>query len=235
VDRHQHLRELPFPVLAAALGLDMSKFKPRKGGTEFSGPCPVHRPKRNSTSFSYSQNGAFNCFSCQAKGRGAIDLLMAVKGIGFQEAVSALESAAGSAPQSPRLQPPSPAKPAAQSTSENPPFRGSYEKFFKPHPWLAERGLSQEALDRYGVGYYQNDSRRSAYNSSVLLRVSRYSDGETVGYLSRNIGDPTPEKPKYRFPDGLHKGLEMFGAWQLKEDHKLPVRVCYLASPRSRS
>ena len=34
------------------------------------------------------------------------------------------------------------------------------------------------------------------------------------GYLSRNIGEVTPEKPKYRFPDGLAKGLELFGAWQ---------------------
>jgi DNA primase len=36
----------------------------------------------------------------------------------------------------------------------------------------------------------------------------------------------TPEKPKYRFPEGLHKGLEMFGACQLKE--KAPYRFVYL-------
>ncbi len=60
----------------------------------------------------------------------------------------------------------------------------------------------------------------------MLLRISRWSDGETVGYLSRQIGEVTAEKPKYRFPDGLHKSLEMFGAWQLKE--KAPRRIVWL-------
>jgi DNA primase len=40
------------------------------------------------------------------------------------------------------------------------------------------------------------------------------------------IGEATPEKPKYSLTAGLHKGLEMFGAWQLKE--KAPRRSIYL-------
>lgn len=75
---------------------------------------------------------------------------------------------------------------------------------------------------------YRNDSRRSVYNGSVMIRISRYKDGECVGYLSRNIGEITPEKPKYRFPEGLHKGLELFGAWQLKQDGHLPLRIVYV-------
>jgi DNA primase len=71
-DRHKALRELPFDVIARAWGLYFTKFKPRKGGAEFSGPCPVHQPKRNSTSFSYATDGKWHCFSCDATGRGAL-------------------------------------------------------------------------------------------------------------------------------------------------------------------
>jgi hypothetical protein len=41
-----------------------------------------------------------------------------------------------------------------------------------------------------------------------------------------NIGEITQEKPGYRFPAGLQKGLELFGAYQLKE--KAPHRVVFL-------
>lgn len=66
-DRYRNLRELPFDVVAGALGIDLSKFKSRKGGTEWAGNCPIHQPKRNGTAFSYSADGKFNCFSCGQK------------------------------------------------------------------------------------------------------------------------------------------------------------------------
>lgn len=227
-DRYQSLRDLPFPVVAGVISADISRFKPRKGNTEWAGPCPVHQPKKNSTSFSYSANGKWNCFSCSAKGRGAIDLLMAVQRIGFQAAVEILEPYAGPAVQhqAPRIKPE--IKLAHELPTENPPFKGTYEKFKVESAWLKERGLQPATLERFGVFQYENPSRRSTYNGSVLIRISRYSDGECVGYLSRNIGEVTPERPKYALPSGLHKSLELFGAFQLKEDHQLPVRICYL-------
>ena len=33
-DRHARLHEIRFDTLAGVLGIDLSKFKPRKGGTE---------------------------------------------------------------------------------------------------------------------------------------------------------------------------------------------------------
>jgi hypothetical protein len=40
-DRHKALRELPLAALAAALDFDLSKFRQRKNGSEWCGPCPV--------------------------------------------------------------------------------------------------------------------------------------------------------------------------------------------------
>jgi len=227
MDRYQQLRELPFVVVAQALGIDAAKFRPRKGGSEWSGPCPVHNGKRSNTAFSYNVDGAWHCFSCSAKGKGAIDLCMAIRKLGFQEAVRVLEPYAGAAivAQAPKVIPAT--RTAQEPVTENPPFRSTYGKYFKPHPWLEERGISPATLERYGSGYYENPARKSTYNGSLLLKISRYSDGECVGYLSRNVGEITADKPKYRFPEGLVKSLEVFGAWELKEDNRLPLRIVY--------
>jgi DNA primase len=186
-------------------------------------PCPS--PQEEGTSFAYSGDGKFQCFSYGAKGRGAIDLVTAAAGVGFEAAVARLSAVRphASQPNQPQSQQ---ENETATSPSENPPFKASYEKFFKNHAWLEARGFTAETLKRYGVGFYENLSRRSQFNGSVLLRISRYSDGECVGYLSRNVGEVTAEKPKYCFPQGLAKGLELFGAWQLKE--QAPIRVVYL-------
>lgn len=90
-DQYEPLRSLPFPVLAGALSVDLGLYKARKHGSEYYGPCLIHRPKNNKTSFSYGSDGKSNCFSCGAKGRGAIDLFKLARGIGLQQAVEFLE------------------------------------------------------------------------------------------------------------------------------------------------
>src|SRR5436190_267263 len=162
-DKYKAVRELPFDVVARALGIDISRFKPRKGGTEWSGPCPLHQAKRNNTAFSYAQDGKFNCFSCGQKGRGAIDLYLKMRGGGFQEAVSFLEPYARTASLVAQAKKPelkqviydstaeskiTDAQPAGivDRPTENKPFKGSYEKFYKPHQWFAARGLAQDTL-----------------------------------------------------------------------------------------
>jgi hypothetical protein len=45
------------------------------------GKCPPHEAKRNNASFSFHVVGGWNCFSCGKKGRGAIDLAIAIKGV----------------------------------------------------------------------------------------------------------------------------------------------------------
>lgn len=68
-DRYARLRELPFPTVAVALGIDINRYKLRKRGREcgreWSCPCPITPQKRNSTSFSYAADGRWHCFSSQ--------------------------------------------------------------------------------------------------------------------------------------------------------------------------
>jgi hypothetical protein len=240
-DRHARVRAMPFDALARALGIDTSKFKARKGGTEHAGPCLVHRPKKNSTSFSYAQDGKFGCFSCAAKGRGATDLAMAVNGIGFQAAVELLEPYAGignrsqsadnriantagsltaggaAAPRIATIQ---------EVPSENPPKKFSYEQHYVPSVWLQARHLAPRTCERYGVGQYDNPARQSAYKGRVLIRMQRFSDGARSATWRTTSRRRKVGAPEYAMPPGIHMSLEVFGAWQLKE--RSPLRIVYL-------
>jgi DNA primase len=89
-DQYARLRKFPLNVVLAALGFET--FKYRKAGTEGYGACPVHGSKKNTTCFSFNDDGRFNCFLCSAEGRGAIGLVMAVRKCGFQQAVRILET-----------------------------------------------------------------------------------------------------------------------------------------------
>jgi DNA primase len=231
-DLYESVRNLPLEHVLSFLGF-AQEWKPAKGGTELRGRCPICQPKKNQTAFNIAPDGKWHCFGCEAKGKGAIDLVMAVRKVGFRDAVELLQSNTGNviAQEAKRPQLKQVMVPAAEVSGEpapleNPPFKSTYEKFAVPCPWLKERGLSEDACNRYGVFQYDNPKRRSVYSGSVLLKIARWSDGECVGYLSRNIGDITPERPKYLLPKGLQKGLELFGAWQLKE--KAPIRVLYV-------
>jgi hypothetical protein len=66
-DPHERLRRFPLNVVLRELGFEDWKW--RKNGTEGYGRCPVCQPKRNTTAFSFDDDGRFHCFSCNAKGR----------------------------------------------------------------------------------------------------------------------------------------------------------------------
>jgi len=107
---------------------------------------------------SYNADGRWHCFSCQAKGKGAIDLVMTIKGCSFTEAVDFLETA----PQTPATTP-------VVAQVEPKPFKGSYHKFAVESAWLNARIPDKEVLNRYGVFCYSNPARKSAYSGKILI------------------------------------------------------------------
>jgi DNA primase len=226
-DHYEQIRSLSFPALAAALGLDISDYKQRKHGQEWYGACPVHRPKQNSTSFSYNQSGAYFCFSCNAKGRGALDLIKAVKACGFKEAVAFLEPFVGKTAQTP-----APTEKAPLGGSDEaaegilkPLERDTWRKFAVPCPWLEARIPDAGIRERYGVFCYNNPARKSAYSGRVMLPV-KDSAGVLFGYLGRAIAPET--EPKYLFPRNLPKSRFLFGAYELGTFGQLPLKRVFL-------
>jgi DNA primase len=246
VDNYAIIRSLTFPAVAPTLGINLSKFKVRKNGQEHYGPCPVHQPKNNQTSFSYLNDGRFNCFSCGAKGRGALDLTKAVRQIGFKEAVALLEPLARpetiqrlAKGKSPNLGHPSangvedvgrdgavhdePSSSTRDDTASPVvlrPFQGQYYKFAVKCPWLESRVPDSEIRELYGAFQYSNPSRKSAWSGRVMLPV-RDVEGILYGYLGRSIHDnsdcPTDTPtPKYLFPKNLPKSRLVLGGVVVK-------------------
>lgn len=230
---YEEVRQIPLKAVLSAFGFN--EWKERKGGTEFYGKCPIHRGENN-TAFSYDSSGRFNCFVCSSKGRGAIDLTKAIKQVGFKEAISILSQL--------ELQ----AVPTSQPTTtvplvtENAPYKSSYEKFKVESEWLKARGISQEAQDYFGVFEYNNPNRKSAYSGHILFPIKRFSDGQIVGYLARNpkpVQEPQDGQhqvrlqPKYLWPKGVAKSLEVFGSHELKQTLRqlqvqAKLKVCHL-------
>lgn len=221
---HEELRSIPLIQVIRALGID-TKFKRRANG-EYYGACIFHEPKRNQTSFSFTDS-VFNCFSCGVKGKGSIDLTMRYRNCGFAQAVEYLKTLG-------HIQAASVEEAAGEGVSEesqsvvleNKPFKASYEKFYVDCPWLKERVGSVQVLKRYGVGMYSNPSRKSLYTGKVMFPI-RSLNGEKVGYLSRTI-TPNEGEPKYLFPKGFHKAIELYGAYEASVGQVLPHRLVYL-------
>lgn len=220
---HDNLRNIPLVYTLAALGYN--DWKSRKEGTERYGTCPVHKAEKNRTSFSFNDDGRFQCFSCGAKGKGSIDLVIQIKKISFKEAVIFLESLST---QEPPIQRKSRDEASTQTlaVTENPLYQGTYDKFKVESEWLIQRGINKEILDKYGVFQYNNPNRKSVYTNKVMIPIQRFKDGGLVGYLAR---ETTQAEPKYLFPKGVQKGLEVFGAWQLRQYLGLArLKIAYL-------
>jgi hypothetical protein len=97
---------------------------------------------------------------------------MAIKGIGFQEAVTFWGTFRGTAASvaAPTPKPPAVEQPVA---SENPPFTASYAKYVVPSDWLADRGIEAKTLERFGVGEYSNPAG-SVYKGKISIFVRRW-------------------------------------------------------------
>jgi hypothetical protein len=89
---------------------------------------------------------------CTVHGRGAIDLVKAIKNVGFQEAVDWLKTLAGAGIVSKPVEKPS----NGLQIGENLPFKATYEKYAVPCIWLKERGVTQATLDRFEVDEHGN-------------------------------------------------------------------------------
>jgi DNA primase len=219
-DSYAPLRELGFPAVASILGISLERYKRRKD--EWTGPCPVCRPKTNVTAFSYNDSGRFHCFSCECKGSGAIDLVKLVNRCGFKEAVELLSAV------TPSVHPPEKKNtPEVNSDASGevlkPLAKDTWRKFAVPCEWLEQRMPDAAIRERYGVFAYNNPARKSAYSGRVMIPI-RDVEGVLYGYLGRDISD-TPSA-KYLFPPNFPKSRFLFGADQLWAAR--PHRILYL-------
>ena len=98
------------------------------------------------------------------------------------------------------------------------------------HPYLAERGISRDLVERFGLGFCE----KGIMAGRICIPIANI-EGQTVAYAGRWVGKPEdlPEgKGKYELPAGFHKELELFNLHRVMRCRHLVVVEGYFGAIR---
>lgn len=234
----------------------------KKSGRNHSGLCPFHQ--ENSPSFTVSQDKQFyHCFGCSAHGN-ALRFLMEFDNLRFPEAVEQLASRAGMQVEREGGEDPG-ARQRHQKREEGVNLLELASRFFherlvlgggrQAREYLDRRGLSQEIIRDFGIGYAEDEweslkRHLLAQGISEAVQVEygllvhreetgrtydRFRDrvmfpirdwkGRTIAFGGRVLGDA---KPKYlNSPETpvFHKGRELYGLFEARQANRQLSRL----------
>lgn len=231
-----------------------ARVKLKKTGKNFMACCPFHDEKTPSFSVSPDKQ-LYHCFGCGASGN-SLGFIMAYDRQDFPVAIEALAKVAGL--DVPREQI-SPAEQARQDKKTSlfgvlakaaDFYRQALAGHSQAQDYLNKRGLSQEVIDAYGIGFVTSGWRhlldhlkphgideRMAAEAGLAIhheQKNRYYDrfrerimfpirntkGQTVGFGGRVLND---DKPKYiNSPETtvFHKSRELYGLFEARQAHR---------------
>lgn len=196
-------------------------------GDRLSGACPIHGGT-NKTHFRVSiSKNCWNCFGkCQCGGN-VIDFVSRKEEVPFRDAALLIQQWFIGEPdempaptEKPRFDTnqveekprqraylPAPSEPKNEPEDDEPnkPLKFELTKLDPAHPYLRERGLSEETIATFGLGY----CGKGLLRGYVAIPIHN-SDGELVAYAGRWPGMPEGGKGKYKLPEGFKKSLELF-------------------------
>ncbi len=98
------------------------------------------------------------------------------------------------------------------------------------HPYLAERGLSPELIELFGLGFCAKGSMAGR----VCIPIEN-AEGELVAYAGRWVGtdEDLPEgEEKYKLPKGFYKNLELWNLHRVKHCKHLILVEGYFGAMR---
>lgn len=162
-----------------------------ESGDERIARCPFHDDKGKPNLYANAANGLYLCHACGAKGH--MKKLAAANGGMMGTDLSDLRE---------RLM---------DVREPTPPVRiypdEWLEQFNFPHDfWVDQRGFSQRIITQFKLGY---DVERDCATIPI-----RDSHGRVLGVITRRLDDG---RPKYMFPKGFKKGLDLFGSWLVRK------------------
>ena len=194
----------------------------RKNGSELRGRCPIHQGEGNDAFHVNLTKNAFHCFSCKAKGN-VLDFVAAMEKCSVRDAGGRLAEwfpiTGTEAGTQPPTKPLAEKHPAGESPAvSNKPLSFRLKGIDPAHPYLADRGLSPEIAEKFGVGYF---SGKGSMSGRVVIPIHN-ERGELVAYAGRAIDN---SEPRYKLPVGFHKSLELFNLHRAIGDSNPARRV----------
>lgn len=202
----------------------LDKFKP--GKDSLNGPCPIHGGS-NPTQFRVSiSKNIWNCFSECQHGGNVLDFIAKMEDVSIHaaalkaiewfsldsEAMFADKAETGSEEETAPATKPAP-RPASrtatasapENAAPNTPLKFRLDKLERSHPYLAERGLSEETIIDFGIGYCS----KGMMEGRIAIPIHNVK-GEVMAYAGRFPGEPPEGTPKYKLPPGFRKSQELF-------------------------
>lgn len=244
------LKFVDFKAVKAALTMEqllqhyqlLDKFK--RSGDSLNGPCPIHKGS-NPTQFRVSvSKNLWNCFSECKHGGNTLDFIARMERVSVHAAAlkaiewfnldpealearanpsskdsnAAVESKPAPTPKPAAKQPP---QASEKNTTPNPALKFRLDKLERHHPYLAERGLTQETVVDFGIGY----CAKGMMAERIAIPIHN-KDGQVVAYAGRLPGAPNEDQPKYKLPQGFRKSLELFNLDRaIKESPNAPLFI----------
>ena len=189
-----------------------------------SGPCPIHKGS-NPTQFRVSiSKNIWNCFSECKHGGNTLDFISRMENVSIHAAaLKAIElfkldpeAMSSDSPGKEGDDPEQEEKPAPKSTARKPtlalepatpnkPLQFRLDKLERNHPYLTERGLTQETVIDFGAGF----CAKGMMAGRIAIPIHN-PKGEVVAYAGRWPGEPPEGTPKYKLPQGFRKSQELF-------------------------
>jgi DNA primase len=206
-------------------------------------PLPMHGSEKSNESFSATlTKGVGGAWACQShsciKARGRVggnvlDLVAAMEQCSVRDAAIKLqmwflvpaagksnelvgkepvaEISAGKEPEPQR----GPKKNKGVGTNEsNNPLTFTLQNIDYAHPYLTERGVSEEIAKQFGVGFFPG--KGSMQNRIVIPIHNR--EGKLVAYAGRSIDG---SEPRYKFPAGFHKSFELYNLHHMRGETEI--------------
>lgn len=228
----------------------------KQKGREYTACCPFHSEK--TPSFTVSQVKQFyHCFGCGVHGT-AISFLMEYEHMDFVEAIETLARSQGlEVPKEKSRQNPQEQKKKLTLYDLLQDVASYYQQQLKQFPlaqeYLANRGLSSDIIERFGVGFipdgwdnvlkhfsprYQPQQLNEAglliekdqggfydrFRDRVMFPI-RDKRGRVVGFGGRVLGDGTPKYLNSPETPVFHKGTELYGFYEARQHTRKLERV----------
>ena len=193
----------------------------KRRGNQHQGFCPLpeHQGKKNSPSFSANlEKGIFQCFGCGTKGN-ILDFAALMEranledGTAFRQVALRLQERfcpPELLPANVKLMvhnafvPPEPNQNLVRVI--NPALDFELKGLEGQHPYLKERGLTQETTSYFGLGF----CARGLLKGRVVIPLHDQK-GRLIGYAGRVVDDTTisEENPRYRLPSKRSRGAQV--------------------------
>jgi DNA primase len=213
----------------------------RVSATSLRGKCPLpmHGSDTSRASFTATlAKGVGGVWACQShscvaarsgkKGGNALDFVAVMEGCSIRDAAVKLQDWFGvqSAAEEPAASRPESPKPAALVSKEktegigegNKPLGFTLQGIDPAHAYLKNRGVNEETARTFGIGYF---SGRGSMSGRVVFSIHN-EKGELVAYAGRATDD---SEPRYKFPAGFHKSVELYNLHRAIGDGNTRRRV----------